>query len=58
MAEQLVLLDSDHEWSRLDEQTREVGRQGVAEVRRILTSLVQSQRAEQEARDRDGAAAA
>jgi hypothetical protein len=43
MAEQLVLLDPDQDWSRLDEHTREIGRQGVAEVRRILAALVQAQ---------------
>jgi hypothetical protein len=58
MPEQLVLLDPDHEWSRLDEHTREIGRQGVAEVRRILSAVVQAQRAEPDTHDGNGAAAA
>jgi len=44
MAEQMVLLDPDSSWGRLDEHTREVGRRGVAEARRILTELVRAQR--------------
>jgi hypothetical protein len=36
MARQLVLIDArDTDW-RLDERTREVGRQGLAEARRRL----------------------
>lgn len=36
MAEQLILLQPDEDQFRLDERTREIGRRGVAEVRRIL----------------------
>lgn len=44
MAEQLILVDPERGWSRLDEHTREVGRRGVAEARRILTELVETGR--------------
>jgi hypothetical protein len=36
MAQQLLLLESEDELFRIDERTREIGRRGVAEVRRIL----------------------
>ncbi len=36
MAQQLVLLDEDKKMVRLDERTREIGRRGVAEARRVL----------------------
>jgi hypothetical protein len=36
MAEQLILIEPDETRFRLDEHTREIGRRGVAEVRRIL----------------------
>jgi hypothetical protein len=36
MAQQLVLLDEDKKKIRLDERTREIGRRGVAEARRVL----------------------
>jgi hypothetical protein len=58
MPEQLALLDPDQDWSRLDDHTREVGRQGVAEARRILSALVQAQHDHHDALDRHGAAAA
>lgn len=44
MAEQLILVDPNSSSSRLDEHTREVGRRGVAEARRILTELVENGR--------------
>jgi hypothetical protein len=37
MAEQLILLEAEAEHFRLDERTREIGRRGVAEIRRILS---------------------
>jgi hypothetical protein len=39
MVEQLVLIGSGEPDFRLDEHTRAIGRQGVAEARRILTEL-------------------
>jgi hypothetical protein len=36
MAEQLILIEPDEDHFRLDEHTRQIGRRGVAEVRRIL----------------------
>ena len=45
MARQLVLLHvSDADW-RLDEQTRETGRRGVAEARAILMRAVEREHA-------------
>jgi hypothetical protein len=40
MAEQLILIEPDETHFRLDEHTREIGRRGVAEVRRILAEKV------------------
>jgi hypothetical protein len=40
MTEQLVLLDEDRKKFRLDEQTREMGRRGVAEARRALMATL------------------
>ena len=47
MAEQLVLLDEDKKMVRLDERTREIGRRGVADARRVLleTRMAASERA-------------
>ena len=40
MATQLALLsDDDQDW-RLDEHTREIGRRGVAEARRVLAEAM------------------
>jgi hypothetical protein len=36
MAEQLVLLEPEGDDFRLDERTRELGRRGLAEARRVL----------------------
>ena len=36
MAEQLILIEPDEAQFRLDEHTRDIGRRGIAEVRRIL----------------------
>lgn len=46
MERQLVLIDVDREW-KLDEQTREVGRVGLAEARRALRQARQSARADE-----------
>jgi hypothetical protein len=42
MTEQLVLLDEDRKMFRLDEQTREMGRRGVAEARRALMETLEA----------------
>ncbi len=42
MAEQLVLLERDESDFRLDPRTREVGKAGVAEARRILEEVVKA----------------
>ncbi|HUJ66695.1 MAG TPA: hypothetical protein VLX59_14210 [Acidimicrobiales bacterium] len=42
MTEQLVLLDEDRTKFRLDEQTREMGRRGVAEARRALMETLEA----------------
>ena len=42
MTEQLVLLDEDRKRFRLDEQTREMGRRGVAEARRALMETLEA----------------
>ena len=52
MAQQLVLLDTGAERFRLDERTREVGRRGVAEVRRVLAEQARA------AAEREGHSAA
>jgi hypothetical protein len=49
MARQLVLLDSaDHDW-RLDDRTRNVGRQGLAEARKALIEAARRAAAKQAA---------
>ena len=42
MAEQLELLERDESEFRLDAHTREIGRQGVAEARRVLAEVVRA----------------
>jgi hypothetical protein len=42
MAEQLVLLERDESDFRLDEHTRDLGRRGIAEVRRVLSEVVKA----------------
>lgn len=42
MAEQLILLDENRQVARLDERTREIGRRGVAEARRVLLDTIQA----------------
>ena len=42
MAEQLILLDENRQVSRLDERTREIGRRGVAEARRVLEETLRA----------------
>jgi hypothetical protein len=41
MERQLVLLESENPW-RLDEQTKEIGRRGVAEAREALRKAKQA----------------
>ena len=50
MAEQLVLLERDGSDFRLDAHTREVGKRGIAEARRVLAEVVKAaaERAEKE----------
>ena len=48
MAEQLTLIREEESDFRLDAHTREIGRAGVAEARRILDELARA-RAEREA---------
>jgi hypothetical protein len=54
MPEQLALIDHFGAEFRLDQATREVGRRGVAEARRVLTEVVRAaeERAERERRQR------
>lgn len=42
MAEQLVLLPDDGPDFRLDAHTRELGRRGVAEARRVLAEVLRA----------------
>ena len=56
MAEQLVLLERDESDFRLDSHTREIGRAGVAEARRVLREVVRA--ATERAEEADRAAAA
>ena len=42
MAEQLELLQRDDSDFRLDAHTREIGKRGVAEARRILTEVLRA----------------
>jgi hypothetical protein len=42
MAEQLELLDRDESDFRLDTHTREIGRKGVAEARRVLSEVIRA----------------
>lgn len=51
MAEQLELLDRDDSDFRLDAHTREIGKRGVAEARRVLAEVVRAaaERADQHA---------
>ena len=42
MAEQLALLERDGSDFRLDAHTREIGRRGVAEARRVLSEVVKA----------------
>lgn len=51
MAEQLLLLDSEESDFRLDAHTREIGKKGVAEARRVLAEVMKAaaERAQQEA---------
>lgn len=42
MAEQLVLLERDESDFRLDAHTREIGKAGVAEARRVLREVVEA----------------
>jgi hypothetical protein len=44
MERQLVLLESENPW-RLDEQTKEIGRRGVAEAREALRKAKQAAQA-------------
>lgn len=44
MAEQLELLQTQESDFRLDAHTREVGRRGVAEARRVLAEVIQAAR--------------
>lgn len=50
MAEQLVLIDPNGPDFRLDDHTREIGRRGVAEARRVLAEVLRAaaERAERE----------
>jgi hypothetical protein len=41
MPMQLALLNQDDDYWRLDERTREAGRRGVAEARRVLAEIMQ-----------------
>lgn len=49
MAEQLALLEREESDFRLDAHTREIGKAGVAEARRVLREIVRAaaERAEQ-----------
>ena len=47
MAEQLSLIREEESDFRLDAHTREIGRRGVAEARRVLDEIMQA-RAERE----------
>ncbi len=51
MAEQLELLERDDSDFRLDSHTREVGKRGVAEARRVLAEVTRAaaERAERHA---------
>lgn len=51
MAEQLELLERSDSDFRLDARTREIGKQGVAEARRVLAEVMKAaaERAEQHA---------
>ncbi|MDA8047072.1 MAG: hypothetical protein M0Z30_17850 [Actinomycetota bacterium] len=42
MAEQLQLLERDDSDFRLDAHTREIGKRGVAEARRVLAEIVRA----------------
>lgn len=42
MAEQLVLLQQDETDFRLDAHTREIGKRGVAEARRVLAEVLRA----------------
>ncbi len=42
MAEQLVLLEREESDFRLDAHTREIGKAGVAEARRVLREIVRA----------------
>jgi hypothetical protein len=42
MAEQLVLIQTEESDFRLDPQTREIGRRGVAEARRVLAEVMKA----------------
>lgn len=42
MAEQLALLEGDGADFHLDEHTREIGRRGIAEVRRVLEEIARA----------------
>lgn len=55
MAEQLALMERDDSDFRLDARTRQIGRAGVAEARRVLQEVV---RAAAERAERAEAAAA
>lgn len=52
MAEQLELLERNESDFRLDAHTREIGKRGVAEVRRVLAEV---EKAAAERSDRDAA---
>jgi len=42
MAEQLELLERDESDFRLDPHTREIGKKGVAEARRVLAEVIEA----------------
>lgn len=47
MARQLTLMDRPAGW-RLDEQTKEIGRRGIAEARAALAAVAQAEEQEHE----------
>ncbi|HLI53518.1 MAG TPA: hypothetical protein VKU88_04255 [Acidimicrobiales bacterium] len=55
MVEQLVLIESGAPDFRLDEHTREIGRRGVAEARRILADLAARRAVQMESEGRSAA---
>jgi hypothetical protein len=56
MAEQMILIEPDEDHFRLDEYTREIGRRGVAEVRRILAQKAREAEEREESKEHPAAA--